>query len=56
MILEVVWVFVMLIEKLDDALLTRPHEDLVLRVSEVVRETTSKIARTKHKDFVFGGW
>jgi len=54
MVLQVAWVFVVFIEVLNQALLTRPHKDLVLRVSEMVGETTPEVARTEDKNF-FGG-
>jgi hypothetical protein len=44
MTLEILWIFVMLIEILDDALLTRPHKDFMIRISEVVRETRPKVS------------
>jgi hypothetical protein len=43
MALEILRVFVVLIEVVDDALLTRPHGDFMIRVSEMVSETTSKV-------------
>lgn len=48
MLLEIMRVFVMLIEILDDALLTRPHKDFMIRISEVIRETGSKVSCTQH--------
>jgi hypothetical protein len=56
MILEIMWVFVVLIEVLDNALLTRPHEDFMIRISEVVRETTAKVSRAKYENFAFRRW
>jgi hypothetical protein len=44
MALEILWVFVVLIEILDETLFTRPHKDFMFRISEVVRETGSKIS------------
>ena len=42
--LEILWVFVVFIEIVDDAFLTGPHKDFVIRISEVVRETRSKVS------------
>ena len=44
MVLEILWVFVVFIEIVDDALHTGPHKDFMFRISEVVRETRSKVA------------
>jgi hypothetical protein len=48
MVLEIMRIFVMFIEILDDALLARPHKDFMLRISEVIRETRSKVSCAKH--------
>jgi hypothetical protein len=48
MVLEILWVFVVLIEELDNALLTRPHENFMFRISEMVRETRSKVTSAEH--------
>ena len=56
MILEVLWIFVVLIEVVDGALLTRPHEDFMIGVSEMVSETTSKVPSAEYKDFASLGW
>jgi hypothetical protein len=44
MVLKILWVFVVLIEILNDALHTRPHKDFMVRISKVVRETGPKIS------------
>ena len=44
MVLEILWVLVVFVEIVDDALLTGPHKDFVFRISEVVRETRSKVS------------
>ena len=44
MALEVLWIFVVFIEIVYDALLTGPHEDFMFRISEVIRETGSKVS------------
>jgi hypothetical protein len=44
MVLEILRVFVVFIEIVDDALLTGPHKDFMFRISEVVRETRSKVS------------
>ncbi len=44
MILEIPRVFVVLIEILDDALLTGPHKDFMFGVSEMVRKTRPKVS------------
>jgi hypothetical protein len=48
MVLEIMRIFVMFIEILDDGLLARPHKDFMLRISEVIRETRSKVSCAKH--------
>jgi len=55
-VLEIMWVFVVLIEIVDDAPLTRPHKNFVIRVSEVVSETTSKVSSAEYEDFALWGW
>jgi hypothetical protein len=44
MALEILWVFVVFIEIVNDALFTGPHKNFVIRISEVVRETRSKVS------------
>jgi hypothetical protein len=39
---------VVLIEVVDDVLLARPHEDFMIRVSEMVSETTSKVSSAEY--------
>ena len=56
MILEILWVFVVFIEIVDNALHTGPHEDFMLRVSEVVRETRSKVPCAEYENFTSWGW
>jgi len=53
MVLEIMWVFVVLIEILDDALFTRPHKDFMIRVSEMVRKTASKVSSAENKNLAF---
>ena len=48
MVLEILWVFVVFIEMVYDALLTGPHKDFMFRISEVVRETGSKVSCTEY--------
>ena len=48
MVLEILWIFVVLIEIVDDALLTRPHKNFMVGISEVVRETGSKVSCAEH--------
>jgi hypothetical protein len=48
MVLEILWILVVLIEVVDDVLLTRPHEDFMIGVSEMVSETTSKVASAEY--------
>ena len=55
-VLEIMWVFVVLVEIVDDAPLTRPHKNFVIRVPEVVSETTSKVSGTEYEDFAFWRW
>jgi hypothetical protein len=44
MVLEILWIFVVLIEIVNDALLTRPHKNFMVGIPEVVRETGSKVS------------
>jgi hypothetical protein len=55
-VLEVMWVFVVLIEIVDDAPLTRPHKNCVIRVSEVVSETTSEVSSAEYENFTLWRW
>jgi hypothetical protein len=52
---EILWVFVVLVEIFDDSPLTRPHENFVIRVTEVVSETTSKVSSAEYEDFGLRG-
>jgi hypothetical protein len=56
MILKILRIFMVLIEVVDDGLLTRPHENFVLRISEVVSETASEVSSAEYEDFASGGW
>jgi hypothetical protein len=56
MVLEILWVFVVFVEIVDDTFLTGPHKDFVFRISEMVRETRSKVSCAEYQNFTFWGW
>jgi len=53
MVLQVVWIAMVCIKMFDEASMSGPDVDFMIRVTEMICKTASKVACTEHEDFGF---